>query len=746
MLIKGNIEKIVYKTPDEQFGVFSISSSDENIGQCTCVGVARGLNESHYVTLEGEFVEHKKFGRQFKFTKCTVSEPEGVAAILNYLSSGAIKGIKTALAARIISRFGEDTLKIMENEPERLVEIKGISERKAMEIVAQMTAQKDVRDALIYLQGLGITNNMALKIYDAYGTAIYRIFSENPYIIAENIRGIGFKTIDKIAVNAGFVADSESRIKAGIHYCLMEAQTDGDTYLPKEVLLGKTLELLGIEEIELEKCLRDMYIDGKIFIREDKVMLSYINTEEIKSALKLKNLMGFFEYERLSEDEESRRLENFHDYTERLKEREGIELDEEQLGAVYTSAHNGVFVLTGGPGTGKTTTISAMIHYFMDNGFSVSLTAPTGRAAKRMEEQTGYVAKTLHRLLEVNGVETTDEMPKFNRNEDNPLEIDVVIVDEMSMVDIHMFYYLLCAMRPGMRLIMCGDINQLPSVGPGNVLKDLINSGCIKYKSLEKIYRQKEGSEIVVNAHLINRGEKPALDNKGNDFFFLERDDKAKVYRDAVTLVRDKLPRQFGCKVFEVQVLCPARKGIYGVETFNTILQANLNPPMPSKPELVFGENIFRLGDKVMQIKNDYNAVWTVKGFNDITVDEGEGVFNGDMGEVTKVNPIEGSLTVTFDDNKEIEYAGQDLANLELSYAITIHKAQGSEYPVIVMPIVEGSPMLFNRNLLYTGVTRASECVLILGRKDMIYHMIETNGDYDRYCDFITKLKEVISD
>ncbi len=744
MKVKGYIEKIIYQRTDNFYCVFSVVSEDFEDGEMTCTGIAKGIEQGDYVEFDGVLGEHPNYGIQYKFTKYTVIPPSDVLSVERYLASGAVKGIGPALAVRIVKKFGEETFRIMEEEPERLAEVKGISEKKAREIAMKMMEKKDIRDAMIFLQQYGIGNTLAIRIYEKYGIAMYTIIKENPYQLADEIKGVGFKTADEIAIKLGIAVDSVKRMECGLLYCLQVAATEGHTYLPKEELLNRGAELLDVTVQALEPMLDNLLIERKIVVKkgeeDTKVFLNYYYYAEFASGVKLQELKDAYSEVFLTDEQREETLEEI----EAIEKEEQFKLDELQKEAVLSSISQGVFILTGGPGTGKTTTIRTIIEYFVRKKYDVMLAAPTGRAAKRMEEATGYEAKTIHRLLEVSGaIEEVEERPRFSRNAMNPLEADVIIVDEMSMVDIHLFRALLDAVSKGTRLIMSGDANQLPSVGPGNVLKDLLRSGCFATVMLEKIFRQGEDSDIVINAHKINRGEEISFDNKSRDFFFLERNEIPLIYRDSVLLIRDKMPKYLKTTSFECQVLTPMRKGNLGVENLNGILQGQLNPPTPNKREIKRGDVIFREGDKIMQIKNNYEAKWVIRGKNGIRVDFGEGIFNGDVGKITLIREYDKTLIAEFEDGREVEYPYSQLEELELAYAITIHKSQGSEYPAVILPLLDGPRMLFNRNLLYTAVTRGAKCVIILGSKEKVLEMIARGDVQNRYTDLVDRIREV---
>ncbi|MBO5620623.1 MAG: ATP-dependent RecD-like DNA helicase, partial [Butyrivibrio sp.] len=659
-----------------------------------------------------------------------VSVPDDVASMQRYLGSGAIKGIGEKLAARIIKEFGEDTFRIIEEEPERLEEVKGISASKAREIGTQMAEKREMRDVMIFLQQYGISDNLSVKIYNTYGSRIYSVIKENPYQLSDDISGVGFKTADEIAERVGIQVDSDYRIKSGILYALLQSTLDGNTYLPIEELIRKTTNVLltrpdyDIERESIETQIANLVMDKKLVIKnESAVYASSYYYEEQGCAAMLHDL-------NLSEKVSEPEKENYRQQIIELENKKNISLDDLQREAVLQSITNGIVIITGGPGTGKTTTINTIIAYYASMGLDILLAAPTGRAAKRMTEATGYEARTIHRLLEVSGQVEDEKTMKpsgvhFEKNRDNPLEADAIIIDEMSMVDIHLFYALLKALVPGTHLILVGDSSQLPSVGPGQVLRDLIESGKFSTIFLKKIFRQAEESDIVMNAHRIHNGEKPVLDNKSKDFFFLERSDSGVIYKHMIQLIRDKLPSYVKASAFDIQVLTPMKKGALGVEQLNSILQEHLNPPDKNKKEHSYGDHLFREGDKVMQIRNNYQATWEVLGNYGIPVDSGSGVFNGDMGVIKEINEYSQDMVVEFDEKRRVRYPFADLDELELAYAITIHKSQGSEYPAVIMPLLGGPRMLLNRNLLYTAVTRARNTVCILGSSQTLMNMVE---------------------
>ena len=732
--IQGYIDHFIYFNESNGYGVIELYTEDEDI---ICVGSFGGIGQGENVEITGQYVEHAVYGRQLKAESIRVLTPEDAYAMERYLAGGSIKGVGPALAKRIVAKFGNDTFRIMEEEPERLAEIKGISERKAMEIAEQMEERKELREAMLFLQKYGITNNLAMKIYDTYGMQLYHVLQENPYRMAEEIDGVGFKRADEIAQKIGIRTDSRFRIHCGICYVLGQSAAEGHTYLPKEELVQRACLLLDVEREQIEDELPNLAMDKKMVIKQSEDMvacyLARTYYEELACAKMLNDLC-----ERTDDDRNAiiKRITA-------IEKELSIELDDLQKEAVLQAAQNGISILSGGPGTGKTTTINAIIRYFEREGMDIVLAAPTGRATKRMTEATGFEAKTIHRLLELNGSFAEDgKRARFERNEDMPLETDVIIIDEMSMVDIHLFYALLKAVPLGCRLVLVGDVNQLPSVGPGQVLRDLIESEGYPVVMLRKIFRQATTSDIVVNAHRINEGRQIELGNKSEDFFFLSRNNVDVIYKHMILLILEKLPKYVEAKPHQIQVLTPMRKGSLGVEVLNGILQKYINPPDKNKAEYECGDVIFREGDKVMQVKNNYQLEWEIVNYFNLPIDKGTGVFNGDMGIILSINTFAQTLTVEYEDNKRVEYHFSQLDELELAYAVTIHKAQGSEYPAVVMPLLGGPRQLLNRNLLYTGITRAKRCVTILGSEDTVNAMIQNKDARKRYTGLLARIRE----
>ena len=736
---RGYVSHIVYRNVENGYTVFELENPDEDVEE-TCVGNVPFLNEGEYVCVRGELVTHPIYQEQLKVMSCEVQEPDDELAMLRYLSSGAIAGVRGGLAKRIVDKFGDKTFEIIEKEPERLAEVKGITEKKARAISEQFEEKREMRGAMLFLQEYGISNALAVKIYQTYGSALYEIVRENPYRMAEDISGVGFRIADEIARKSGFAMDSVPRIRAGILYVLNAGTKEGYVYMPEKLLLQEAVYQLGVSMEQLMDSLEELVYDKSVIVTEERdVYLPSLYYSEMNCARMLFDLNVPVERPTKALDELISRVEKSQE----------IVLDDQQKIAVREALTSGFLVITGGPGTGKTTTINTLIACLMEKGLSILLAAPTGRAAKRMAEATGQEAQTIHRLLEYNGAAAEQENVSeersdlFGRNEWNPLETDVVIIDEMSMVDIYLVHALLDAVTVGTRLIMVGDRNQLPSVGPGSVLKDIIDSGKIPVVRLTRIFRQASQSDIVVNAHKINRGEQVVLDNKSRDFFFLKRKDANVIISIVIQLIREKMPRYVDAKPYDIQVLTPTRKGLIGVERLNRILQEYLNPPERGKREHEQGGVLYREGDKVMQVKNNYQIEWEIRGRYGIPVDKGVGVFNGDMGVIREINLHTERVTVEFDEQRMVEYPYSALEELEHAYAVTIHKSQGSEYPAVVIPLLGGPRMLMNRNLLYTAVTRARKCVTLVGDEGTFEQMIDNIVEQKRYTALAKRIQEL---
>ena len=733
--IEGYIISVRFRSDETGYTVMDFESDGEKI---TAVGTLNIAEPGMTLALSGDFVVHASYGEQFVFTDVEETVPRDNIDIERYLGSGAIKGIGIALASRIVTKFGEDTLRILDEEPERLAEVKGISDRKAAEIAEQVREKRDLREAMMFLQKYGISINLAVKIYAKYNIGLYKIMRENPYRIADEIEGVGFKKADEIAFKAGISVDSDFRIRSGINYILSNASREGHTYLPRKDLAMRSVELLMVPRETIETQIDNLAMERKLVLKDDgdedkRVYSSFYYYLELASARDLIVLKVNFKRDKV--------IDRFID---KFEKDNGIELDELQKEAITSAASESPLVVTGGPGTGKTTIINAMIRYFEENNLTFVLAAPTGRAAKRMSEVTGYVASTIHRLLEMN-VSTGDRL-EFRRDDSDPLDVDVIIIDEMSMVDIQLFNALLKAVIPGTRLIMVGDAAQLPSVGPGAVLHDIIASEAIKVVKLKHIFRQEGNSAIVENAHAIIEGREVLTDVKTEDFFMLKRYDSDSVIAVVTELWMKHLPKHFNVSPLDIQILTPTRIGNTGVEHLNMVLQQYINPPTDRKAEYKVRDTVFREGDKVMQIKNNYEISWYMTNGRGVTTDEGKGVFNGDMGIIEVINTEMKMVKVCFDESKYVYYSFDELTELELAYAVTVHKSQGTEYPAIIIPLLQCPRPLMNRNLLYTAVTRASKCVALVGDENIFKTMVDNKNELLRYSGLGERIMEVIDD
>lgn len=749
--VSGYVEKIKYRNEENGYSILNVNSDGLDY---VLVGTFPYISEGDFIEASGRDVEHPIYGDQIQVESYELKAPEDTASMERYLGSGAIRGVGTALAARIVRRFKADTFRIIEEEPERLAEVKGISEKMAQAISEQMESKKEMRQAMMFLQEYGISMSLALKIYNEYGSRMYSIIKENPYRLADDIQGVGFKMADEIAQKVGIFTDSDFRIRSGIYYTLLQSVANGHTYLPQEELLASASELLHVDPAVMEKHLTDLQMEKKIVVKVNEEKLLKPEEDDSTPASRHVYASQYYYTElntaRMLHDLNLRGAEpetEIRKKLEKICEEERIEPDELQIRAVVEAVNSGLLIITGGPGTGKTTTINTIIRYFEQEEMEILLAAPTGRAAKRMTEATGYEARTIHRLLELTGVPSDDKDTSgmhFERNEENPLDADAIIIDEMSMVDIYLMHALLRAVNPGTRLILVGDTNQLPSVGPGNVLRDLIASGAFDVVQLTRIFRQAAESDIIVNAHRINDGERIPLGKRSKDFLFIRREQPDAIISAMLTLVREKLPNYVHADMFDIQIMTPMRKGALGVERLNTILQSFLNPKDPSKPEKEVGGTIYRVGDKVMQIKNNYQIEWETRNRYGIPVDSGAGVFNGDIGIIREINTFAEELTVEFDEGKMVDYSFKQLEELELAYAITIHKSQGSEYPAVVIPVYSGPRMLMTRNLIYTAVTRARACVCLVGIPEMLQAMVDNEVEQRRYTGLKIRIQEVM--
>ena len=737
--VRGYISRIIFQNKENGYTVLTLEASGEEQSEITLVGTMPQVAVGEPLEAEGELREHPIYGEQLAVTSYSQTAPQDILSIERYLGSGAVKGIGPALAARIVGEFGADTLRVIEEEPELLAKIRGISVNGARQIGAQFEQKRELRQALIFLGEYGISMALAVKIYDRYGQELYSIIRKNPYRMADEITGIGFYKADEIARRAGIAVDSDFRIRSGLMFSLSSAAREGHVCLPKEMLLDLACSMLQVDIDEVTLQLENLMIDRKVIFREwsDTVLVYaapffYMEMNTARMLLELNT-------GRRGDSNEAER------HIRQIEAEEKLVLDERQREAILAAACGGITVITGGPGTGKTTAINTLIRYFDEINMKIELAAPTGRAAKRMAEATGREARTIHRMLEFFGAPSDDEEEdqiRFARDEGNPLEADAVVIDEMSMVDIHLFCSLLKALKPGTSLVLVGDANQLPSVGPGNVLKDVISSGCFNVVRLTHIFRQDDASDIVVNAHRIHNGEAIDSSARSKDFLFIKRDDVRHIQGAVVGLVRDRLPGYVHAGVTDIQVLTPMRKGALGVENLNIVLQGFLNPAGDKKKERQFPQGIFRVGDKVMQTRNNYEIEWERIGRHGIVTDRGSGVFNGDMGIVRDINFFSEEMTVEFDDGRLITYPYKNVDQLELAYAITVHKSQGSEYPAVVIPLLSGPKMLMNRNLIYTAVTRAKSCVCIVGLPEVFQSMVDNDTEQKRYSGLAECIKE----
>jgi len=718
---QGTVEEIIYQNEDNGYAIFDLDANDA--GLITCVGTVPFLKCGEILIVSGTWVTHKSYGEQLKVAFFQRIEPESKDAILTYLSSGIVRGIGKATAEKIVDRFGEESLRVIVDAPERLAELKGITVEKAMKISENYMAVSEKEQLVLFLQKYGISANYAVKVYDLFGKRAVELIKENPYLLCERIRGISFKTADAVAAKAGCAPNNIHRIKSGIKYILTHyAGSEGHTYLKRETLIALSVRMLGIDGLEAENALVRLLAERELVLKkienEDAVLLPALYHAEYMIAKSIKML---------TEDIKAENILGAEKEIAKTEKETGIVLTEKQRTAALCALNSGVTVITGGPGTGKTTIINFIIKLFSKNKKKIALTAPTGRAAKRMTELCAKEAKTIHRLLEV-GYREDDVLREYIVNTGDALEDDVIIVDEVSMVDVMLMSALISSVKPGARLILVGDSDQLPSVGAGNVLKDIIESGTVPTVRLDTVFRQAEESMIVVNAHKINMGEYPLVNKKDKDFFFLETEDIQKTAALVSDLVSRRLPTAYGyAPMTDIQVITPMKKTQAGVFQLNETLQSLLNPKSATKNERAFQNRILREGDKVMQIKNNYDIKWKRKE----TKEEGYGVYNGDIGKITEVKNT--SVTVLFDDGKEVSYENAMLEEIELSYAITVHKSQGSEFKTVVIPIFRGTEKLFSRNLLYTAVTRAKEMVVLVGEKAALLKMVDNDYEAKRF-------------
>lgn len=737
-IIEGIVTEIIFYNEENGYMVGEVELQEEKV---IVVGILPGLHPGENIKAVGRWKVHPVYGDQFSITSYQKTIPQTERSIEKYLASGVIKGIGPTLAKRIVKQFKDQTLHVIEKEPERLEEVKGISLSKAQQIGEIFHEQRELRKAVLFLQDYGITPTYALKIYKRYKDDTIEVVKTNPYRLADDIHGIGFKKADHIAGKMGIQPNSPHRIKSAIKFILIQASGNGHTYLPKEILVTKVIELLNIDIELIENALLELQMNKQVFYDEregvSRVYLSSFYYAELSVAKKLIQLA-----EITAEEDDEIIDKQIKD----IEKKNNMTLANNQSMAVKEAVKQGVLVITGGPGTGKTTTINTIISILEMRDNDLLLAAPTGRAAKRMTEATGREALTLHRLLEINAFSENGSSQMFNRDEDNPLEADVIIIDEVSMVDISLMNSLLKAIIPGTRLLLVGDVDQLPSVGAGNVLKDIINSECLPIVRLNEIFRQAGESAIITNAHRINTGKYPILNHKDKDFFFINRALQDDVIKTIIELVKTRLPKFAKCSsIDDIQILTPMRKTPLGVDNLNQVLQEALNPPHKNKKEKEYRDTLFREGDKVMQIKNNYNIAWKVFNKYDYAIDEGVGVFNGDMGRIKEIDQRLEKIIVLFDDRKVVEYDYSNLDELQLAYAITIHKSQGSEHPLVILPIHSGPPMLLSRNLLYTAVTRAKKYVVMVGLKDTINRMVDNKREINRYSSLEDRIKDINS-
>lgn len=717
--VKGTVASVVFRNDETGYTVLVLELVDG--GKVTCVGSFANLSVGAVLSVSGHKVNHRQYGEQIVADNYTMCNPTSEEGIVRYLSSGLIKGVGAVTAQNIYDMFGDDTFGVIENNPMLLSRVRGISKKKAMEIANAVSELKCMQEQIMFLQGYGMTVNLAMKIYNNYGADTKRLVLANPYRLVDDIDGIGFLTADKIAVSMGVDPQSEFRLRAAIIYTLRDAaEKDGNTYLLFDALMEKCSGLLSVDLTQYGQLVEDTVTklvlepSVKVFEVEGRRCVSFIRYYKLESGIASKLVALNHDVKRISVDADSL-IEQFGTVNK-------IKFHESQSGAVKAALVNGVTVITGGPGTGKTTIIKCIGQILSGQGLRVFFCAPTGRASKRITQSTGFDAKTIHRML---GFEMHDDKPAFKYNYHNQLPCDAVVVDEASMVDVTVMYSLLCAIPSGARLILVGDKDQLPSVGAGNVLSDVIRSGVIEIRYLTHIYRQSEDSLIVSNAHLINHGHMPEINNRSKDFFYINTSDPAEMADTVIGLVTRRLPGYTGAAPMDIQVLGALKSGLCGVENLNNRLQDALNPRVYGKNEINVGSHLFRVGDKVMQTANNYELPF-VK-FGEGAPEEGQGIFNGDIGHIKTIDRNNGIVEVWYDDNRLATYGEAELTDLTAAYAITIHKSQGSEFDVVVIPLVSGPPTLINRNLLYTAITRAKRAVVLVGSKKILAMMVHNN-------------------
>lgn len=735
-ILEGLVEAIIFKSDDSGYIVAKITANKELV---TIVGIMPLIKEGQQIEVKGNWINHKQFGRQFNVAEYKEVLPTSAREIEKYLSTGIIHGIGPVTAKKIVKAFGVETLDILDNDIERLREVEGIGEKKFNIIYESYLESRELKDIIMFFQNHGVTINQCLKIYKKFGPDSIDIVSNNPYVLNDEISGIGFLTSDRIAKSLGIEPQSDFRVQSGIRYVLNNFSGLGNTYMPKDKLIEQCQKVLMVDKELIEVNIYNSVLEGKVKVEKINDIEAVYALPYYFCELGVTNkiiTLSIEKFQTINSDVlfEISSFENKHN----------IKFADSQKDAILGAFENGIEIITGGPGTGKTTIIKCIIEIYENNGMKVLLAAPTGRAAKRMTESTGREAKTIHRLLEM-GV-SEDENYFFGRGEGEPLEGDVIIIDEASMIDIMLMNSLLKAIKLGTRVIIVGDVDQLPSVGPGNVLRDLINSNFIKVVRLNEIFRQGKESMIILNAHRINNGELPYLNKKDGDFFFDNRENNESILQTILDLVNRRIP-MFNSKwnkVKDIQILSPTRKGILGIENLNNELQAILNPPDKYKKERKFKDFIFRVGDKVMQTKNNYSLKWNrIGGYGD---NEGVGVFNGDMGFIESIDEENNTITVIFDDERRIVYDNVYVEELELAYAITIHKSQGSEFKVVITPTFMGSAFLMNRNILYTGITRAKELVVVVGSQKALKYMVDNTNSMERYSSLKERILDIVSD
>ena len=734
--LEGTVSGIVFRNDDNGYSIVRFSCEGE---QVTLVGYMPLVREGEQLKVRGEWVYHPVYGEQVQVSEYAETAPSTLEGIEKYLASGLIPGIGPKTAKRIVETLGTGALDIIQYNPMKLTEVEGIGEKKARRIAEAFEEQRGLREVMVFLQTYDISTAFAIKIYKKYREETIKLIKQNPYRLVEDIEGIGFKRADRIAMAMGMETNSPGRVYAGTKYVLTELAGAGHVFVPREALVSRAAGLLEVERRQVEDAISSLAIAGQLKVEEspDGPVVYYMPYYYAESSVAAKLVqLALMEYDTFDMDME-RELEAF-------EKKYRIVLDSVQKEAVIQSMRNGIVVITGGPGTGKTTTIKAIIGIFEGKGLKVALAAPTGRAAKRMAQACGREASTIHRLLEFSYQED-EHISAFGRDEDNPLDCEVLIIDEVSMVDILLMHHLLKAVRPGTRLVMVGDVDQLPSVGAGSVLRDIITSGVVRVVRLKTIFRQQGESSIVVNAHRINEGRYPVTNARDGDFFFIERKDMQQALDTIIDLCKSRLPKYDGYNpMTDIQVLSPMRKGPVGVDNLNLRLRESLNPAEKGKGEKKSGGFVFRVGDKVMQIRNNYSLKWEAPLPGGGT-EEGEGIFNGDLGIIESMDEEEGQLVVIFDDEKRVTYRFNQLDELEPAYAVTVHKSQGSEFPVVIMPAFWGPPMLVTRNLLYTALTRAKKLAVLVGREEHLRRMVDNNRISRRYSALDRRMRDILS-